>query len=81
MLDVFLAIHPDLLAKIVGGRQVQGPQQADPQLLQSMQQLAQSVQQVGQTVAQAKSQSDQGWQQMVGQMMQAKMGGGGAPQK
>ncbi len=75
------ALTAEELDTVNGGRTSQGPQQADPQLLQAMAQLAQSVQTVGQGMAQAKAQGDQGWQQMVGQMMQAKMQGGGAPQK
>ena len=73
---VFDTVEHIVLAFVTGGRISQGPQQADPQLLQAMQQIAQSVQQLGQGMAQAKSSDSQGMQQMMQQMMQARAGGG-----
>ena len=74
--DVFDSVEQALLELVTGGRISQGPQQADPALLQAMQQIAQSVQQLGAGMAQAKSQDSQGMQQMMQQMMQARAGGG-----
>ena len=73
---VFDTVERIVLAFVTGGRISQGPQQADPALLQAMQQLAQSVQQMGAGMAQAKSQDGQGMMQMMQQMMQARAGGG-----
>jgi hypothetical protein len=72
----FDSVERALLELVTGGRVSQGPQQADPQLLQAMQQIAESVKQLGAGMAQAKSSDSQGMQQMMQQMMQARGGGG-----
>ena len=71
------AIDPRLLAHVVGGRKTPQPGQVDPKIYQGMAQIAQAVKGAGDEIAQAKVADGQQSMQMIGQMMQDKMAGGG----
>ncbi len=71
-----LAIDPQLLAGVVGGRKTPGPQDVNPQVYQSMAQIAQAVKGAGEQIAQAKVAANQQTMQFMGDVMKQKMGRG-----
>ena len=69
-----IAIDPQLLDAVVGGRKSAGMVQLDPKVYEGMAQIAQAVKGAGEQLAQAKVAVNQQNQQMMGEMMQRKMG-------
>lgn len=75
--EVLFTIELAALEAVTGGRIDAGPQTASPDVTKALAQCTQSFQQGCQQIAQAKQAGDQGMQQVLGQVMQQKMGGGG----
>jgi hypothetical protein len=73
--EVLLAIEPDALEAVVGGRVDAGPKTVDPKVSQTFQQCTQAFQQGCQQIAQGKQQGDQQLQGMMQQIAQSRAGG------
>jgi hypothetical protein len=74
-------MHDDLetidrraLDDVTGGRKTPGPVAVDPKIYEGMAQIAQAVKGAGESIAQAKLAQGQQSQQMIGQLLQQKMG-------
>jgi hypothetical protein len=75
--DVLTAIETTALEAVTGGRMDAGPETASPETTKALAQCSQAFVQGCQQISQAKTQTDQSWQQMIGQMVQQKAQGGG----
>lgn len=71
-----IAIDPQLLDGVVGGRKSPTGPAIDPKVYEGMAQIAQAVKGAGEQIAQAKVAVSQQNQQFMGELMQRKMQGG-----
>jgi hypothetical protein len=74
--EVLLAIEPDALEAVVGGRISSGDKTCDPKVAQTLQQCTQGFQQGCQAIAQGKEKAQQDTQGMMQQLAQMRAGGG-----